>query len=192
MRRQSPISIASTRDVATTATLLRITHVSVETGHHGIPGRRDGRGGAETLQRETRECVNEPGRACENHYRADAARELQTKERRPELPTRDRPWNEPRQRPWAAARRRPRAQDGNRSFHGSPTLTGSFRPPFMVSRRQATREAWSVMSIATRNRLFGALRRSSSGCPAVWFMLSMTVACGGHIARKGCARAHGA
>src|SRR5437016_5204052 len=73
-----------------------ITHITVETGHHEIPGRRDGRGGAETLQRETRKCVNEPRHACENHYRADAARQLQTKERRPELPTRDRPWNEPR------------------------------------------------------------------------------------------------
>src|SRR5467141_723112 len=37
-----------------------ITHITVETGHHEIPGRRDGRGGAETLQRETRKCVNEP------------------------------------------------------------------------------------------------------------------------------------
>ena len=77
-----------------------ITHITVETGHHEIPGRRDGRGGAETLQRETRKCVNDPRHACENHYRADAARQLQTKEWRPELPTRDRPWNEPRQRTW--------------------------------------------------------------------------------------------
>src|SRR5262245_42384391 len=40
-----------------------ITHITVETGHHEIPGRRDGRGGAETLQRETRKCVNEPRHA---------------------------------------------------------------------------------------------------------------------------------
>src|SRR5215212_11613664 len=53
-----------------------ITHITVETGHHEIPGRRDGRGGAETLQRETRKCVNEPGHACENHCCAEAARQL--------------------------------------------------------------------------------------------------------------------
>src|ERR1700757_2117211 len=56
-----------------------ITDITVETGHHEIPGRRDGRGGAETLQRETRKCVNDPRNACENHYRAEAARQLQTK-----------------------------------------------------------------------------------------------------------------
>src|SRR5580704_14110174 len=95
-----------------------ITHITIETGHHEIPGRRDGRGGAETLQRETRKCVNEPRHACENHYRADAARQLQTKERRPELPTRDRPWNEPRQRKWGDHEENRRAQDGNGSLHG--------------------------------------------------------------------------
>src|ERR1700704_630490 len=79
-----------------------IAYIAVETGHHEIPGRRDGRGGAETLQREPRKGVNEPGHACENHYRADAARQLQTKERRPESPTRDRPGNEPRPRQWRA------------------------------------------------------------------------------------------
>src|SRR5215208_1207088 len=44
-----------------------ITHITVETGHHEIPGRRDGRRGAETLQRETRKCVNQPRHARENH-----------------------------------------------------------------------------------------------------------------------------
>src|SRR6185503_6645069 len=95
-----------------------ITHITVEAGHHEIAGRRDGRGGAETLQRETRKCVNEPGHACENHYRAEAARQLQAKERRLELPTRDRPWNEPRQRTWGDHEENRRAQDGNGSLHG--------------------------------------------------------------------------
>src|SRR6266436_5090465 len=49
---------------------------------------------------------------------ADAARQLQTKERRPELPTRDRPWNEPRQRKWGDHEENRRAQDGNGSLHG--------------------------------------------------------------------------
>src|SRR5215469_4471209 len=92
-----------------------ITHITVETGHHEIQRRRDGRGGAETLQRETSKCVNEPRHACENQYRAEAARQLQTKERRLELPTRDRPWNEPRQRTWGDHEENRRAQDGNRS-----------------------------------------------------------------------------
>src|ERR1700755_594902 len=74
-----------------------ITHITVETGHHEIPGRCDGRRGAETLQRETRKCVNEPRHACENHYRADAARQLLAQERRPGVPSPDRPWNEPAQ-----------------------------------------------------------------------------------------------
>ena len=114
-----------------------ITHITVETGHHEIPGRRDGRGGAETLQRETRKCVNEPRHACENHYRADAARQLQTKERRPELPTRDRPWNEPRQRTWGDHEENRRAQDGNGSLHGGSrhSLRAHSNLPFMVSRR---------------------------------------------------------
>src|SRR6478735_6539521 len=113
-----------------------ITHITVKTGHHEIPGRRDGRGGAETLQRETRECVNEPRHACENHYRADAARQLQTKERRPELPTRDRPWNEPRQRTWGDHEENRRAQDGNGSLHGGSrhSLGTHSNLPIMVSR----------------------------------------------------------
>src|SRR6187455_1793047 len=95
-----------------------ITHITVETAHHEIPGRRDGRGSAETLQRETRKCVNEPRHACENHDRAEAARQLQTKERRLELPTRDRPWNEPRQRTRGDHEENRRAQGGNGSLHG--------------------------------------------------------------------------
>src|SRR5882757_3879306 len=110
-----------------------IAHITVETGHHEIPGRRDGRGGAETLQRETRKCVNEPRHACENHYRADPARQLQTKERRPELPTRDRPWNEPRQHTWGDHEENCRAQDGNGSLHGGSrhSLRGHSNLPFM-------------------------------------------------------------
>src|SRR5689334_6174794 len=50
-------------------------HMTVETAHHEIPGRRDGRGGAETLQREPRKCVDEPRHACENHDSSDAERQ---------------------------------------------------------------------------------------------------------------------
>src|SRR5207245_10086521 len=111
-----------------------ITNITVETGHHEIPGRRDGRGGAETLQRETRKCVNDPRHTCENHYRADAARQLQTKERRPELPTRDPPWNEPRQREWGDHEENRRAQDGNGSLHGGSrhSLRAPSNPPLMA------------------------------------------------------------
>jgi hypothetical protein len=92
-----------------------------------------GAGGAETLQRETRKCVNEPRHASENHCRADAARQLQTKERRPELPTRDRPWNEPRQRAWGDHEENRRAQDGNGSLHGGSrhSLRAHSELPFM-------------------------------------------------------------
>src|SRR5688572_5395985 len=115
-----------------------ITHITVETGHHKIPGRRDGRRGAETLQRETRKCVNEPRHTCENHHRADAARQLQTKERRLELPTRDQPWNEPRQRTWGDHKENRRAQDGTGSLHrGSrhASLRAHSNLPFIASRR---------------------------------------------------------
>src|SRR6476660_9110655 len=131
----------STQDDGNERDVYWITHITVETGHHEIPGRRDGRGGAETLQRETRKCVNEPRHACENHDRADAARQLQTKERRPELPTRDRPWNEPRQRKWGDHEENRRAQDGNGSFHGGSRLLHFFPPrdssPCRYSRRRA-------------------------------------------------------
>src|SRR5712671_5792714 len=127
-----------------------ITHITVETGHHEIPGRRDRRGGAETLQREARKCVNETRHACENHYRADAARQLQTKERRPELPTRDRPWNEPRQRTWGDHEENRRAQDGNGSLHGgsrhSPSLRAHSNLPFMVSRRHPGADTLAMLS----------------------------------------------
>src|SRR3981081_586615 len=127
-----------------------ITHITVETGHHEIPGRRDGRGGAEALHRETRKGGNEPRRACENHYRADAARQLQTKERRPELPTRDRPWNEPRQRTWGDHEENRRAQDGNGSLHGGsrppPSLRAHSNLPFMVSRRHPGADTLAMLS----------------------------------------------
>src|SRR3981189_3142248 len=95
-----------------------ITHITVETRHHEIPGRRDGRGGAETLQSESCTSCTESTRACENHYAHNSARQLQTKERRPELPTRDRPWNEPRQRTWGDHEENCRTQDGNGSVPG--------------------------------------------------------------------------
>src|SRR3984893_81941 len=127
-----------------------ITHITVETGHHEIPGRRDGRRGAETLQRETRKCVNDPRHARENHYRADAARQLQTKERRLELPTRDRPWNEPRQRTWGDHEENRRAQDGNGSLPGgsrhSPSLRAHSNLPFMVSRRHPGADTLAMLS----------------------------------------------
>src|SRR3982075_1490864 len=127
-----------------------ITHITVETGHHEIPGRRDGRGGAETLQRETRKCVNKPRHASENHYRADAARQLQTKERRPELPTRDRPWNEPRQRRWGDHEENCRAPDGNGSLHGgsrhSPSRRAHSNLPFMVSHRHPGADTLAMLS----------------------------------------------
>src|SRR5271167_32240 len=139
-----------------------ITHITVETGHHEIPGRRDGRGGAETLQRETRKCVNEPRHACENHYRADAARQLQTKERRPELPTRDRPWNEPRQRTWGDHEENRRAQDGNGSLHGgsrhSPSLRAHSNLPSMLSQKRKPRTTKARMPRRQR----GTGLRSSS------------------------------
>src|SRR6476660_8531332 len=127
-----------------------ISHITVETGHHEIPRRRDGRGGAETLQRETRKCVNDPRHACENHYRADAARQLQTKERPPELPTRDRPWNEPRQRKWGDHEENRRAQDGNGSLHGGSrhSLRAHSKLPFMVSRRHPGADTLAMLSKA--------------------------------------------
>src|ERR1700720_2079499 len=135
-----------------------ITHITVETGHHEIPGRRDGRGGAETLQRETRKCVNEPRHACENHYRADAARQLQTKERWPELPTRDRPWNEPRQRTWGDHEENRRAQDGNGSLHGGSrhSLRAHSNLPFMVSRRHPGADTLAMLSQKRRPRTTNA------------------------------------
>src|SRR5262249_56964490 len=59
-----------------------ITHITVETGHHEIPGRCDGRGGAETLQRETCKSGNEPRHPCENHDPTNAGRRLQPNEPR--------------------------------------------------------------------------------------------------------------
>jgi len=59
---------------------------TLETGHHGDSRYGAIARGAETLQRETAQCVNEPRHAVENHYCADAARQ-QTKERRPGLST---------------------------------------------------------------------------------------------------------
>src|SRR4051812_22026508 len=109
-----------------------ITHIAVETGHHEIPGRRDGRGSAETLQRETRKCINEPRHACENHHRAEAARQLQTKERRLKLPTRDPPWNEPRQRTGGDHEESRRAEDGDGSLHGG-SQHSSLRAHFNLS-----------------------------------------------------------
>src|SRR3977135_2513405 len=127
-----------------------ITHITVETGHHEIPGRRDGRGRDKTLQRETRTCVNEPRYACENHYRADAARQLQTKERRPELPTRDRPWNGPRHRTGGDHKKTPRATDEIVSLHGgsrhSPSLRAHSNLPFMVSRRHPGADTLAMLS----------------------------------------------
>src|SRR5262249_44102173 len=96
----------------------RITHITVETGHNEIPRRRDGRGCAEPLQREARKSVNYPRHACENHYRAQAARKLQTKERRLELPTRHPPGNEPRERTGRDHEENRRAQDGDGSLRG--------------------------------------------------------------------------
>src|SRR5262249_36271380 len=131
-----------------------ITHITVETGHHEIPGRRDGRGGAETLQRETRKCVNDPRHACENHYRAEAARQLQTKERRLELPTRDRPWNEPRHRAWGDHEENRRAQDGNGSLHGGSRKTRSLRahstPPFIRTTNQSHTETFTLVCVEDR------------------------------------------
>ena len=104
----------------------------------GVPGR----GGTETLQRETRKCVNEPRHACENQYRADAARQLQIKERRLELPIGDQPWNEPRQRTWGDHEENRRAQDGTGSLHrGSrqASLRAHSNLSFMVSHRHPSR-----------------------------------------------------
>src|SRR5262245_17696277 len=113
--------------------------MTVEAGHHEIPGRRDGRGGAEALQRETRKCVNEPGHACENHDRAEAARQLETKERRLELPARDRPWNEPRQLAWSDDEENRRAQDRSGSF--TPHNAAEWFPPARSSSKPGSR-AW--------------------------------------------------
>src|SRR5262249_30818830 len=119
-------------------------------GHHEIRGGGDARGCAETLQRETRKCVNEPSHACENHYRAEAARQLQTKERRLELPTRDRPWNEPRQRTWGDHEENRRAQDGNGSLHGGsppPSLRAHSNLPFIRTTNQCHIETFMLVCV---------------------------------------------
>src|ERR1700676_4250420 len=78
----------------------------------------------------------------------DAARQLQTKERRPELPTRDRPWNEPRQRKWGDHEENRRAQDGNGSLHGGSrhSLRTHSNLPFMVSRRHPGADTLAMLS----------------------------------------------
>src|SRR5579864_1200853 len=88
-----------------------------------------------------------PGHTCENHYRSDAARQLQTKERRPELPTRDPPRNEPRQRKWGDHEENRRAQDGNGSLHGGSrySLRAHSNLPFMASRRHPDADTLAML-----------------------------------------------